>query len=1171
MPSLIDYLQAEVPEIHECLAAVSGGASSILMTGAARIHKVCTAAALQKESARPIVLICPDDMEAGRIVRDLGSLTGLEIPVLSERDFTFYSAEGVSRQMEQKRIRILYDMAVRDIPVLAVTVAGLMQRCIPKERLLQAVFEIKPADQISIEAVLERLVRAGFTRAEQVEGRGQFAHRGGILDFFSPAHDKPVRLEFWGDEVDTVSFFDEVTQRRTDAVARAVILPIAESLSGLGDGEGLQKALEKLREKVAKRKSPSEVLLRNLNADLERLESGRSFPAADKYMDLLYEAFTTAADYLPKDALLCALEPGALQERGKRYAWQVREDMKTLLESAVLDGSFAKYILSWEDVCAKLRDSQTVLLQDFMGSAGMEDVYLKPPSRIVTLRAKQLPGFGAGIETAVSDAAHYAGTGFRTIVLAADARRARLLQGALDERGISAYVDPGLERLPKGGECAVTVGTISAGMEFTAGKVVVLTEGQQARQGTPRRKAKQPKNRQKLQSYTDLSPGDLVVHEQHGIGRFVGIFPMDVDGVKKDYVKIAYHGGDILYVPATNLDVVSKYIGSGEDQTARLSRMGGADWKRAKTKAKAAAKELARGLIQLYAERERLEGHAFAPDTVWQTEFEEAFEYDETEDQLTAIAEIKKDMEKRTPMDRLLCGDVGYGKTEVALRGVMKCVMDGLQAAVLVPTTVLAQQHYTTVLARFNGYPVRVEVLSRFRTAAANKKTVEALKRGEVDIVIGTHRLLQKDVSFKRLGLLVVDEEQRFGVTHKERLKELSKNVDVLTLTATPIPRTLNMSLAGIRDMSTIEEPPQDRHPVQTYVLEHDWGILIDAIRREVSRGGQVYYLHNRVDNIQRTAARISEMVEGINVAVAHGRMEQAELGAVMEAMSAGETQVLICTTIIETGIDIPNVNTLIIEDADRFGLAQLHQIRGRVGRSSRHAFAYLTYREGKVLSEVSVKRLEAIREFAEFNSGFKIAMRDLEIRGAGNLLGSEQSGHMISVGYDMYLKILEEAVLEEKGETMEKQVECVADLAIAANIPESYIASPEQRMDIYRRIAFIRAEEASQDMLDELIDRYGDPPDSVINLVNVAQMRGVAGELGISEIAQKEGWLQFTFENFDLERISQVFAHYKGRIKVMAGSVPAVRLKLMGERDVLYQTMDFLNRYGETKTGGNS
>ena len=756
---------------------------------------------------------------------------------------------------------------------------------------------------------------------------------------------------------------------------------------------------------------------------------------------------------------------------------------------------------------------------------------------------------------------HYLTAGYRVIVLCGGEVRARNMQRLLQERHITAALSLTGETLPEKGQAAIMLGALSAGSEWPALKLAVLTEGQLTESVSGKnRKPRRVKDssRQKLQSYTDLTPGDLVVHAHHGIGRFVEMLRLPVDGVEKDYIKIAYAGSDCLYVPATSLDLVSKYIGAGDEgeKPTKLNKLGGTEWAKTTYRAKAAAKELAAGLIQLYAQRQRQPGFAFSPDSPWQREFEDAFDYEETADQLRAIEEIKGDMEKPVPMDRLLCGDVGYGKTEVALRAVMKCILDGKQAAILVPTTVLAQQHYITAQNRFRSFPVTVEVLSRFRTPKQIKDVLERVKAGRVDLLIGTHKLLGKDVAFKDLGLLVIDEEQRFGVTHKEKLRERAKQVDTLTLSATPIPRTLNMALSGIRDMSTIEEPPQDRQPVQTYVLEHDWGVVAEAIRRELDRGGQVYYLHNRVENIENTAGRLRQLLgEDTAIAIAHGKMGERELSHVMQQMADGEIQVLVCTTIIETGIDIPNVNTLIIEDADRLGLSQLHQIRGRIGRSSRRAYAYLTYRTGKVLSEVASKRLSAIREYVEFGSGFRIAMRDLEIRGAGNLLGPEQSGYMMSVGYDMYLKLLNDAVLEQQGKRAEIPPDCAADLTVSAYIPEQYVPAAEQRMDLYRRIAAIRTDEDAGELLDELLDRYGDVPQPVKALLDVALLRAAAAGVGISDITQRGTQLVFSFgPQPDIAAVAAVcsMASYRQRLQLSAAAQPKLILYLKRGEDAL-------------------
>ena len=993
---------------------------------------------------------------------------------------------------------------------------------------------------------------------------GQFALRGGILDFFSPAHPKPVRVEFFGDEIDAMGLFDPDTQRRIENLGAAEILPAAEVLPQFTPGGygGLLEGLDRLISQ-AKRRKGSETLVQTLEEDRERLAAGTAFPAMDRYIALIYPVMATAADYFPEDAVVVLSESPRVAERGKSYLWQLGEDAKALMERGELAGELADFARTFEELTEVLADWPVCYLDAFTSSR-----YPQRPRTLLNLLTKQLPSYGASLETAVSDLAHYVSDGFRTVVLVSSEQRALNLQALLREQKMTTAVDFQLHELPGYGKAVIAVGGLTAGMEYPVGRFAVLTEGQSLL--GKKRRSKPVTNRQKLGSYADLSPGDLVVHEHHGVGRFLEMTKMTVDGVQKDYVKIAYAGADVLYVPATQLDLVSKYIGSGEDaqETRKLSRLGGTDWEKAKTRAKKAVKDLAKGLIQLYAERQRQPGFAFSPDSPWMKEFEDEFEYAETDDQLRCIAEIKQDMEQARPMDRLLCGDVGYGKTEVAFRAIMKCVLDGKQAAILVPTTVLARQHYLTAKQRFAKYPVEIDVVSRFRTQTQMKDTLRRLEQGGIDLLIGTHRLFQKDVKFKDLGLLVIDEEQRFGVQHKEKLKELSKQVDVLTLSATPIPRTLNMALSGIRDMSTLEEPPMDRQPVQTYVLEHDWGVLSDAMRRELERGGQVYYLHNRVETITRTAARIKEMLgEDVAVAVAHGKMSQEELNDVMTRMSDGEVDVLVCTTIIETGIDIANANTLIIEDADHMGLAQLHQIRGRVGRSTRRAYAYLTYRRGKVLTEVASKRLGAIREFAEFGSGFKIAMRDLEIRGAGNVLGPEQSGFLLSVGYDMYLKLLEEAVLEERGEKPERPTECAADLSVAASIPDRYVPSPEQRMDLYRRIAAIRSEADADDVMDELIDRYGDPPRTVNNLISVALLRADAARNGISQIDQKGANLNFYLDQFDLQRVSALcgLEKYRSRLLFSAGERPYLALRLKKGEDALKFGRRLVEDYAKT------
>ncbi len=1120
MKQLLNILNT-VPEYLRLEAALESGRSPAEVSGLSPVHRAHFAAGLLTRLEVPVVLLCADEGECVRLAADVTALTGTPAVLIGAREFLFHQGAVASRQWEHQRIAAFRAMARGKAPLIAATVEGLLQRTLPPEELSAHVVELELTGSYDPEELAGRLAALGYTRCQQVEGVGQFALRGGILDVFSPGMDSPVRVEFWDRDVDSMGLFDVSSQRRTGKLDRAEFLPVSELLP-----------------------------VRDENGQWQRL-SDRDLPAR-------YKTLATAAHHLPPDAVVCLSESSRVAERGRNWLWQLGEDVKTLIENGAVDGRHAVFAAGMDDLMAQLSRHGLCFLDSFTTSKPP-----LPPKAVLAAQGRQLPSFGASLDAAAADLSQLQSASTGAVVLVGSEQRALNLQSLLRERKIRSAVDFQLHGLPQPGSITIAVGGLSAGFDYIGCPYAVLTEGADG----PRKKGKRLKHaadRRKVDSFTDLTPGDLVVHEHHGIGRFVGMVKMQVDGVDKDYVKLAYAGTDTLYVPATQLDAIAKYIGGGDDpEKKKLSRLGSADWEKAKARTRKAVKDLAKGLIQLYAQRQRQPGHAFAPDSPWQKEFEDDFPYHETEDQLRSINEIKRDMEAPRPMDRLLCGDVGYGKTEVALRAVMKCVLDGRQAAILVPTTVLARQHYLTARGRFAKYPVEIDLVSRFRTPAQIKKTLAGVESGSVDVLIGTHRLLQKDVRFKNLGLLVVDEEQRFGVTHKERLKEMSKQVDVLTLSATPIPRTLNMALSGIRDMSAIEEPPASRQPVQTYVLEHDWSVLADAMRRELERGGQVYYLHNRVDTIQRTAARIKELLgEDVSIAVGHGKMGQDELNDVMTRVSDGEVDILVCTTIIETGIDIANVNTLIIEDADKMGLAQLHQIRGRVGRSPRRAYAYMTYRQGKVLTEIAAKRLSAIREYAEFGSGFKIAMRDLEIRGAGNLLGPEQSGFLMSVGYDLYLKLLEEAVLEEKGEKPQALPECAVDLTVAASIPDRYVPDPGQRMDLYRRIARIRTSEDGDDMTDELIDRYGDPPRQVNNLISVALLRGRAAACSITEITQKGGGLAFALDRFQLEAVAALAGQYPGRMLFSPGDKPALTLKLKKGEDPLRSAAQVVERY---------
>jgi len=1165
MEQLLSLLKT-IPEYKTMLSALEKGQSAAV-TGIGQMNRSHMIAGLYREAKRPMVLLCQDEMAARRLQEELKCFLGTTASILPSRELTLYDAAVVSRAWEQKRLRQFFDLATGKTDLQIMSWEALSMRTIPKTVLMDASFTLEVGQEYPIDSLIGRLTAAGYSRCGMVEGSGQFAVRGGIIDIFSPAADQPIRAEFFGDELDTMGFFDPQTQRRSENIDSITILPVGETQPSLHPKgiTGLCKDLTAMISRQKRRKNLNEALISTLEKDLEKYENGLNNPASDRYMALIYPEMATAADYIPEKAVVVICDHANLRRAANTRSDEMGMQLDSMLQGGLVAGELCDYVCQWEDFCAGLKGKTAVYFDAFGGTSYPEEC---PPKHLFPLTAKQLPGYGGNLDTAASDLSHYQKLEYGSLVLCGSRRRAELLQEMLRAKGVSAFLCIPLTTLPKPGQILLSEGTLPYGMEYPLSRLAILTEGQLIARSEPKRKAVKKSgatNRQKLNSFTDLTPGDLVVHENYGIGRFVAMEQIKVDNAVKDYIKIAYQGSDTLFVPATQLDMVSKYIGGGsEDKPVKLNKIGSDAWQKTKAKARKAAKDMAGELIQLYAARKRQPGFAFAADAPWQKEFEDNFPYPETDDQLRCIADIKRDMESPTPMDRLLCGDVGFGKTEVALRAVMKAVMDGKQVAILVPTTVLAQQHYTTAVSRFRGFPVNIDVLNRFRTPKLQQQTLANLRAGSVDLVIGTHKLLQKSVQFKDLGLLIIDEEQRFGVSHKERLKEMSKGVDVLTLSATPIPRTLNMALSGIRDMSTIEEPPADRYPVQTFVMEHNNAVIDDAIRREIERGGQVYYLHNRTETIDQCASAIKRRIPGITVGVAHGQMGEEALGDVMQAMNDGTIQVLVCTTIIETGLDIPNANTLIIENADRFGLSQLHQLRGRVGRSTRHAYAYFTYRPDKNLTEIAEKRLSAIRDFAEFGSGFKIAMRDLEIRGAGNLLGSEQSGHMMSVGYDMYLKLLDEAVLEEQGQAP-KAPDCTADLNVTANVDKNYVSRGEERMDLYRRMAAVRTQEDADDLLDEIVDRYGEPPRGVLNLIDIALLRAKAKEVGIKDIKQKGSDVHFTLANLNFEAVGALCADpdYKLRVTFLPNAKePTLRLKLAGKVDSLKQSKVFIDRY---------
>ena len=1121
---------AALPAFASLLGDIKSRRLPAAVTGVGHIHKAHLISALSTKTGKRAVLITADESEASRMCEDLLAF-GLRVAVLPARELSLRSVESASREYEQLRLGVL----AGEYDVVAGCIDAVVQYTLPPSVLAGRTLTLHAGAPLPTADLPAALAAAGYERSEQVEGAGQFAVRGGIIDFFPGDRSDPVRIELWGDVIDSISAFDPLSQRRTENLDTVSVTPAAEIMydNPLELAAKIEQLATGLRGKSAEAKK---VLL----ADVERLRTGRAPASFDKYIPLIYEQPATLFDYMGKDDLLFVSELARVKERMRSAEWQLGEDIKTLLDEGQLCRGLSDYMMDTAGLQLMLERGGCIRLDTFARSDDMK-LY-----GLYNIDARQLPVWSGGLELLADDLRDQLSRGMACIVLAgAEEKNAETLTEDLVKNKIPALYAPS-PAAPVRGKVLVMCGGLSAGMEYPEIGLSVVTHGRMAAARRKSRKTRRSKGAD-IHSLSELHIGDYIVHVGHGIGVYQGIHQLDIQGVVKDYIKLAYDKGDTLYVPVTQLDLVSKYIGSKDDVKLKLHRLGGQEWQKAKSRVRAAVKDIAKELILLYAKRMATPGFAFDADGEWQYDFERRFDFDETDDQLRCAEEIKGDMERSIPMDRLLCGDVGFGKTEVALRAAFKCVTQGKQVAVLVPTTILAFQHYNTFCRRFDGFAVTVDMLSRFRTNSQREQTIRSAAKGSVDVLVGTHRLLSGDVKFRDLGLIVVDEEQRFGVAQKEKLKERWPNVDVLTLSATPIPRTLNMAMSGIRDMSVIEEAPQDRRPVQTYVLEYDGGIIADAIRRELRRGGQVYYLHNRTESIERCAAGLQIRIPEARVGFAHGQMNEEQLSDIWRQMLEGDIDVLVCTTIIETGVDVPNANTLIIENADRLGLSQLHQIRGRVGRSSRRAFAYLSFVRGKALSDVATKRLEAVREFTEFGAGFKIAMRDMEIRGAGNLLGSQQHGHMESVGYDMYLKLLGEAVEEEKGGTPANSAdnECLIDLPVSAHIPDGYV-SGAARLEVYRRIADIRTHEDSLDVYDELIDRFGEPPEAVQGLIDVALLRNMAASTGIREIKQQGESLLLYPVRLDMEIGGRMSAELKGRVMINAGSKPyyAIRMR---------------------------
>ena len=1062
------------------------------------------------------------------------------------RDLLFYSSDIHGNLITRQRMQVFKHLIEDEGGVVVTTVDGLMDHLLPISMLQDRCLAVAAGEILDVDHMKEILTEMGYERMGQVDGMGQFSIRGGIIDIYPLTEELPVRIEMWDDEVDSIRTFDPESQRSIAQLDAVTIYPAAELVldrDRLLDGAEKIEQEGKKQEKLFREQGKNEEAHRIKMAVRELCEGireGFEVQNLDSYIQYFCDETVSFLDYMKAAGTLAIFldEPQRLQEKAEVVETEFRESMMHRLEKGYLLPDQTNLLFSAKEILAAVQAPECVFMTGLDQRLPGFTVECK-----YSITGKNVNSYQSSFEMLIKDLTRWKKDGYRVVLLSASRTRASRLAGDLREYDLRAFCpdDPG--RPVEKGEILVTYGKLHKGFEYPLIKFVVITESDMF--GVEKRQKKRKKYNyegKKISSFSELTVGDYVVHENHGLGIYRGIEKIEQDHVIKDYIKVQYADGGNLYLPATRLDGIQKYAGS-DAKVPKLNKLGGGEWNKTKTRVKSAVREIAKELVELYAARQDAEGFQYGPDTVWQREFEEMFPYEETEDQLTAIEDIKKDMESRKIMDRLVCGDVGYGKTEIAIRAAFKAIQEGKQVVYLVPTTILAQQHYNTFVQRMKDFPVRVEMMSRFRTPAQMKLTLEGLKKGIVDVVIGTHRVLSKDVEFKNLGLLIIDEEQRFGVAHKEKIKQMKQNVDVLTLTATPIPRTLHMSLIGIRDMSVLEEPPVDRVPIQTYVMEYNDEMVREAIHRELSRNGQVYYVYNRVSNIDEVANHVAALVPDANVAFAHGQMSERQLEKIMLDFVNGEIDVLVSTTIIETGLDIPNANTMIIHDADRLGLSQLYQIRGRIGRSSRTSFAFLMYKRDKMLREEAEKRLQAIREFTELGSGIKIAMRDLELRGAGNILGAEQHGHMEAVGYDLYCKMLNEAVLALRGqENEEDKFETVVDCDIDAFIPDGYIKNEYLKLDVYKRISTIENDEEYMDMQDELMDRFGDIPRSVDNLLRVAELKAMAHRCYVTEVninRQEVRMDLFPKAKLDVTGIPGLIAEYKNALRFIPGEKP--------------------------------
>lgn len=1108
----------------------------IAISGLLDVEKLHVLAGILNETKRPMVLVTYNEIQARKLYQDLKKLIK-QTYFFPKKEITSYDYVAQSKEIEYKRIDVLNKMYLakqqKEPIIIVTTIEAVMQKMIAKDTLYQNVIDFEVGKTYLLDGIKEKLVGLGYERSDLIENKGQFSIRGGIVDV-GLSEKIGVRIEFWGDEVDSIRFFQISSQRSTEMLKEITIFPAHELIV-----QDLSEAVKNIQEKY-----PEEI------EDIELIKNGDYISKINKYFNEFYENQASFLDYMSDEYLLLLDEKSKINQRKTN----IIEDNNKLIASLVEKEKFVPEAI--ENISKfeyNFEEKQIIYLEQNDSIKNIQKYYFE--TREINFHNLQL-------DLLLADIVTYQKNKKKVVLLAGNEISAKKLCDILKENQINYKYEREAENV-KPGEIIVTIGGFSSGFENYDLNLIVISLQNNFEEPVKRKKKLSStfKDSEKI-VFADLKPGDIVVHQTHGIGQFIGVNTITADGVTKDYIKIKYRNDDILYVPTNSLDSVRKYIGGGDNSSPRLNKLGGKEWSATTSKVKKNLEAVAKDLIELYAKRQKIKGFSFSPDTPWQKQFEDSFPYTETDDQLRCIQDVKKDMEKPQPMDRLLCGDVGYGKTEVAIRAAFKAVMDQKQVAYLVPTTILANQQYEEFKTRMQEFAINVELLNRFKTKKEQDEIIKKLKLGEVDVVVGTHRLLSEDVNFKDLGLLIIDEEHRFGVKDKEKIKKLRTNIDVLTMTATPIPRTLHMSIVGVRDMSVIYEPPHNRKPVQTYVLEYDQEVITEAITKEIERDGQVFYLFNQVEGIEKKANEISMLVPEAKVGFAHGKMSGRELEEIMESFINHEINVLVCTTILESGIDIPNANTIIVENADRLGLAQLYQIRGRVGRSDKQAYAYVTYKRDKLLSEVADKRLKAIKEFTEFGSGFKIAMRDLEIRGAGSMLGEMQHGHMEQVGYDTYCKLLDEVIKEMQGIEVVEEQDVQIDLAVSSYIPDNFIENSSQKIEIYQNIALCRTEEELQNVIDEVIDRYGRLPKELENLIDIARIKQLARKANILKIAQRENGIVFYFvkEKIKPEMVNTLITKYPMLVKFSNAVEPYVTLRIKENENIIEKAKEFLN-----------